>query len=115
MLAGQLEDVVAELEGARLDAGLFAQLGAEQAALVRAALGEDAGTDNDEETPDDGEAGSSLADRDAVDSGKPEADDIEDDGVAEEILRLREALEASRRVQAALRAYLELLSAPPAA
>jgi hypothetical protein len=116
VLLGELEDLVAELEGARLDVDLFAQMSPAQAELVRAALGEDAGSDDDEEPPEAvGEDRSSLVDRDAIDAGKPEADDIDDDEVADEILRLRVALESSRRVQAALRAYLELLSAPPAA
>ena len=116
VLLGELEDLVAELEGARLDVDLFAQMSPAQAELVRAALGEDAGSDDDEESPEaDAADGSSLVDRDAIDAGKPEADDIDDDDVADEILRLREALESSRRAQAALRAYLELLSAPPAA
>ena len=116
VLLGELEDLVAELEGARLDVDLFAQMSPAQAELVRAALGEDAGSDDDEEPPEaDAADGSSLVDRDAIDAGKPEADDIDDDDVADEILRLREALESSRRAQAALRAYLELLSAPPAA
>ena len=116
VLLGELEDLVAELEGARLDVDLFAQMSPAQAELVQAALGEDAGSDDDEESPEaDAADGSSLVDRDAIDAGKPEADDIDDDEVADEILRLRVALESSRRVQAALRAYLELLSAPPAA
>jgi hypothetical protein len=116
VLLGELEDLVAELEGARLDVDLFAQMSPAQAELVRAALGADAVSADDDEPPEaDGEEGSSLVDRDAIDAGKPEADDIDDDDVADEILRLREALESSRRVQAALRAYLELLSAPPAA
>jgi hypothetical protein len=115
VLLGELEDLMAELEGARLDVDLFAQMSPAQAELVRAALGEDAGSDDEEPPEADGEDGSSLVDRDAVDVGKPEADDIDDDDAADEILRLREALESSRRVQAALRAYLELLSAPPAA
>jgi hypothetical protein len=116
VLLGELEDLVAELEGARLDVDLFAQMSPAQAELVRAALGQDAGSDDDEEPPEAGAGdGSPLVDRDAVGAGKPEADDIDDDDVADEILRLREELESSRRVQAALGAYLELLSAPPAA
>jgi hypothetical protein len=116
VLLGELEDLVAELEGARLDVDLFAQMSPAQAELVRAALGADEGSDDDEESPQaDAADGSLLVDRDAIDAGKPEADDIDDDDVADEILRLREALESSRRLQAALRAYLELLSAPPAA
>ena len=109
MLIGQLEDVVAELEGARLDAELFAQLRPEEAELVRAALGEDADTDEvEEEAPqDDGELGFSLDFDDVAGAGEPEGESLED-----EIARLDEELVQSRRVQAALQSYLELLSRP---
>src|SRR5579859_5271611 len=110
VLLGELEDVVAGLEGPRLDVGLFAQMSPAQAELVRAALGGDAGSEDEEPPEADGEDGSSLVDRDVVGAGKPEADDIDDDDAAEEILRLREALESSRRAQAALQRYLELLA-----
>src|SRR2546423_4616188 len=39
MLIEQLEDVLAEAEGARLDVGLFAQMSPDEARLVQAALG----------------------------------------------------------------------------
>jgi hypothetical protein len=115
VLLGELEDLVAGLEGARLDVDLFAQMSPAHAELVRAALGEDAKSDDEEPPGADGEDGSSLVDRDAVGAGKPEADDIDDDDAADEILRLREALESSRRAQAALQRYLELLSGAPGA
>jgi hypothetical protein len=115
VLLGELEDLVAGLEGTRLDGDLFAQMSPAQAELVRAALGEDAGSDDEEPPEADGDDGSSPADRDAIGAGKPEVDDIDDDDVAEEILRLRQALESSRRAQAALERYLELLAGAPGA
>ena len=102
MLVEQLEDVLAEAEGARLDDDLFAQLSAEDAGIVRTALGLDVDAEPDAEPEDeeDGEA-------------EMEADDPED--LEAEIVRLQEVIESSRRVQAALEQYLALLSGTPVA
>src|SRR2546423_13254656 len=54
MLVEQLEDVLAEAEGARLDVGLFAQMSPDEARLVQAALG---GAVNGVASPEAGEDG----------------------------------------------------------
>jgi len=100
MLAEQLEDVLAEVEGARLDAALFAKMSADDAGLVRAALGEDRAPQPDEDAE--------PADDDDAETG------ADQDDVEAEIVRLQEELESSRRAQAALEQYLELLSEAPA-
>ena len=109
MLVGQLEAVLAEIEGPQLDAGLFALMSSEDAALVRVALGQDLGGElGDEADPnDDGFEFSLDFDEDEVETGETEEDDLE-----EEVTRLQSEIESSRRMQAALRQYLELLSAP---
>jgi hypothetical protein len=99
MLVGVLEDVLAELEGARLDAALFAKMSPDDAGLVRAALGEDREPEPDEEV-------------EAADDDEAEPDAGQDD-VEAEIVRLQEELDSSRRVQAALEQYLELLASAP--
>src|SRR5258708_5891482 len=112
MLVEQLEDVLAEVEGARLDAGLFAQMSPDEARLVQAALGEavNGGTWQEEEDvePDD-DFGLSL---DVEDNDAHLAAAAIYDGEAE-VARLREVIESSRLVQAALQRYLALLSAQP--
>jgi hypothetical protein len=99
MLVEQLEDVLAEADGARLDADLFAQMSPGDASLARTALGldEDPGP---EAEPEDDEA----------ETGAADPDDLE-----EEIARLQDVIESSRRVQAALERYLALLSGQPVA
>jgi hypothetical protein len=90
MLAEQLEETVALLEGQRVDGEIYARLDAADADLVRVAL-RDAITDDPEdefETDFD-----------------PRAD------AEEEIARLQEELEASARTQSALERYLAALTA----
>jgi hypothetical protein len=106
MLVGQLEDVLAEVEGARLDADLFAQMSPDDAGLVRAALGQNVNADPDEAEPEDDDFGFPVD----FDAGEAETNETEQDDVEEEIARLQAELGSSRRVQAALERYLELLS-----
>ena len=110
MLEQQLDDTVAEIESQRVDAGLYAQMSPEDAGLVRAALGQDLdGEPGEEADPNDDGFELSLGfDGDEAELGET-VDDVE-----EEIARLQAELESSRRVQAALERYLELLSGPPA-
>jgi hypothetical protein len=112
MLVGQLEDVLAEVEGARLDADLFAQMSPDDVRLVQAALGADLAAEPGEEPePADDDFGFSLdLEDDPAQTGEVRADDVE-----AEIARLQEVLEASRRAQAALERYLALLAGQPVA
>jgi hypothetical protein len=105
MLAEQLEDVLAEVEGARLDADLFAKMSPDDAGLVRAALGDDVDMEPEGEDPP-GDDGFTF-------SLDVEDDEAGTDDVEAEIARLQEELESSSRVQAALEQYLELLSKQP--
>jgi hypothetical protein len=95
MLVEQLEDIVAEADGARLDADAFAQMSPDDARLARTALGLDGDADSDAEAEVDDEA----------ETGAADPEDLE-----AEIARLQEVIESSRRVQAALERYLALLS-----
>jgi hypothetical protein len=98
MLAEQLEDVVAEADGPALDASLFARMSDEDASLVRVAFGDVAlPFDPDEDGGEDADAGDEA---------------VTVDVVGEEITRLEDEIESSRRVQAALSQYLELLAEP---
>ena len=111
MLVEQLEDVLAEADGARLDAGLFAQMTPDEARLVQAALGEAVNGGTWQEAGEgvelDDDFGLSLdLEDDDVDLDAAAADDVE-----VEVARLREVLESSRLLQAALQRYLALLSA----
>jgi len=118
VLAEQVEDVLAETTGPQVDAAVFARMSDDDTALVRAALGEDAFVDDDpdeEELPDDDDDfgfSSDFEDEDADDNAVDDDDDA--DGVDEEIARLQGEIESSRRTQAALERYVELLSEPPA-
>jgi hypothetical protein len=98
MLAEQLEDVVAEADGPALDASLFARMSDEDVSRVRVAFG-DVGLpfDPDEDSSEDAGAG------DEAETG---------DVTGEEVARLEDEIESSRRVQAALAQYLELLAEP---
>jgi hypothetical protein len=90
MLAEQLEETVALLEGQRLDNELYARLGAGDAEIVRVAL------------------------RDAITDAPEDEFETEFDPRAdaeEEIARLREELDASARTQSALERYLAALTA----
>jgi hypothetical protein len=103
LLAEELEDLVAEVEGARVDAAAFAEMRPDEVALAVTALGRDAGLDDEEELTDELEgAEAELEDGDAG------------DGVEDEIARLQGELEASHRVQAALERYIALLADAPA-
>jgi hypothetical protein len=114
MLVEQLEDVLAEIEGARLDADLFAQMSLDEAQLVRAALGEDIDTGTEQEAEPEGDGFEFSIDLDADEAGTGEdAEDAEDE-VEAEVVRLQAELERSRRAQAALQRYLELVSQHPA-
>jgi hypothetical protein len=112
MLVEQLEDVLAEADGARLDAGLFAQMSPDEARLVQAALGEavNGGTwqEAGEGVEPDDDFGLSLDLEDDADLDAAATDDVE-----AEVARLREVLESSLLLQAALQRYLALLSAQP--
>ena len=111
MLVSQLEDVLAEADGPQVDALLFAQMSQDEIALVRAALGEYAFVNTDEEAvPDDNDVDFSPD----FDDGEAESSDAGGDGVEEEVARLEGEIESSRQIQAALERYLDLLSAPPA-
>jgi hypothetical protein len=102
MLVEQLEDIVAEADGARLDADAFAQMSPDDARLARTALGLDGDADSDPEAEVDGDDfGFSL---------DLEDDEADPEDLEAEIARLQEVIESSRRVQAALERYLALLS-----
>jgi hypothetical protein len=102
MLVEQLEDIVAEADGARLDADAFAQMSPDDARLARTALGLDGDADSDAEAEVDGDDfGFSL---------DLEDDEADPEDLEAEIARLQEVIESSRRVQAALERYLALLS-----
>jgi hypothetical protein len=107
MLVEQLEDIVAEADGARLDADAFAQMSPDDARLARTALGLDGDADSDAEAEVDGDDfGFSLnLEDDEAETGAADPEDLE-----AEIARLQEVIESSRRVQAALERYLALLS-----
>ena len=91
MLTEQLEETVASVDGAQVDAAVYAQLDPDDLELVRAALRDtdlEAALDDDAQ-PDDG------------------ADRAQED--EEEIARLQGELNRSGRLQAALERYLEAL------
>jgi len=115
VLVLELEDVLAGADGTRVDAGIFAHMSEDETALVRAALGEVALADEDEEddedeTLDDADdfGFSDEFDDDEADPGADTGDEVED-----EVTRLQEEIESSRRIQAALERYVELLSTAP--
>lgn len=94
----ELEDILAGAGGQRVDADVFAQMSSEDVRLVRAALGDD----------------SAVVDRVSRDDLEPL---VQSEAVSheleEEISRLEGELASSRRVQAALDRYLELLASRP--
>jgi len=95
LLTEQLEETIASLEGARVDAAVYAQLSPDDVQLVRAALRD---TDHEEAVFD------AQADAEA---SPDDADDAQED--EEEILRLQGELDLSGRLQAALERYLDVL------
>ena len=95
VLREQLEAVVADVEGPRIDEEAFARMAPEDAELVRAILasgleGEDPDLDPEDEWYDIGE------------TDEPEAESFED-----EVRRLEEEIAESRRLQQALTSYLD--------
>lgn len=113
LLTEQLEETVASLEGARVDAAVYAQLGLDDVQLVCAALrhndhDEAVFDDDDDEAVFDEDADAEAAPDDADDTQeeKEEEDTQEDE---EEILRLQGELDVSGRLQAALERYLDVL------
>jgi hypothetical protein len=96
-LREQLEAVVADAEGPRIDEEAFARMAPEDAELVREILasgldGEDPDLDPDDEWYDMDE------------TQEPEAESFED-----EVRRLEEEIAESRRLQQALKSYLDAL------
>jgi len=96
-LREQLEAVVADVEGPRIDEEAFARMAPEDAELVREILasgldGEDPDLDPEDEWYDVGE------------TEEPEAESFED-----EVRRLEEEIAESRRLQQALKSYLDAL------
>jgi hypothetical protein len=95
VLREQLEAVVADVEGPRIDQEAFARMTPEDADLVRAILasgleGEDPDLDPEDEWYDIGE------------TDEPETESFED-----EVRRLEEEIAESRRLQQALTSYLD--------
>jgi hypothetical protein len=98
MLVEQLEDVLAEADGAALDTAVFARMGDEDASRVRAAFGNvEPSLDPDDELDD---------------VGGGDLEDETGDDVLEEAARLQDEIESSRRTQTALAQYLDLLAEP---
>ena len=95
VLREQLEAVIADVEGPRIDQEAFARMAPEDADLVRAIVasgleGEDPDLDPEDEWYDIGE------------TDEPEAESFED-----EVRRLDEEIAESRRLQQALTSYLD--------
>ena len=95
VLREQLEAVVADVEGPRIDEEAFARMAPEDAELVRAILasgleGEDPDLDPEDEWYDIGE------------TDEPDPESFED-----EVRRLEEEIAESRRLQQALTSYLD--------
>jgi hypothetical protein len=104
LLVEQLEELHAEVDGERLDASLFAEMDAEDVEIVRAALGYETEPDDVDEDDEewDVEEGEALSEQEAADDAAVEAE------------RLEAEISSSRRAQAALTRYLELLPQPSA-
>jgi PPOX class probable F420-dependent enzyme len=99
-LRDRVEEVSAELEGPRIDAEVFARISAEDAEVIRAAFGEDAGPP---ELGYEEEVARALEDDDEVD---PKAQRRE---LLEELARLRGEIDDSRRRQRAFEHYMDAL------
>jgi hypothetical protein len=98
-IAEQIEVIVAEIEGPRIDEEAFARMAPEDVEAVRAILEPDGGPGPEEEWL--GLAGSDEADTES---------DETDDETEEEIARLQQEIAASRRRQEVLERYIEALS-----
>jgi len=94
MLTVELQDIFAEAARGDIDAAVFAAMTPEDAVRVRVALGNVESVDWDD-----------IAGEDDADDDTDDAPGIDE----EEVARLRGELESSRRSQAALERYLELL------
>jgi hypothetical protein len=98
MLTVELEDILADATRDEIDAAVFAAMAPEDAVRVRAALGNIESIDWDDV------------------EGEEEGDGDVDDAVGvdeEEVARLQDEIASSRRSQAALERYLELLDTKP--
>jgi hypothetical protein len=104
-LEEQVEAIVAEVEGPRVDEEAFARMAPEDAEEVRAALLQTDDQALDVEWLD-------LVEEDADDASSGERGNGEEreEDVAEELDRLHEEIAASRRRQEALERYLEALN-----
>lgn len=110
LLAEQLEETVASVEGARVDTTLYAQLTTEDVALVRTALRDVLNEgDEDESSADDADDLDVEAADDADDD--LDEDDPQDEDEAE-IARLQDELAQSAQLQAALERYLDIVGGP---
>lgn len=103
-LHGQLEEVIAELAGDRIDEDAFARMAADEVELVRAALADSRARD--------------LAFREELAAGwlpEDEQEDAEEEQRERlaEVARLQEEIAACRRRQQAFVSYLRALSQPP--
>jgi len=96
MLTVELQDLLADAARGEIDATVFAAMAPEDAVRVRAALGNLESVDWDD-----------------VEDEEEDERDVDADDVAgldeEEVARLQDELASSRRTQAALERYLELL------
>ena len=109
-LRDQLEEVVLEQEGPRIDREAYARMEPDDVAVVRELLDESWSADEDEEEDDDSDF---LL---VVDDGGVLADDDEEDEDEDEVARLQGEIASCRARQRALERYLEALeAAPPAA
>ncbi len=101
-LSEQIEEIVAETEGPRIDEEAFAGMTPEDAAALRAVLQLDGEPLSEEEPlPEDDWLG-------PEESSEPDPDEPEDDA-EEEIARLQAEVAESRRRQALLERYIEAL------
>ena len=111
LLIEQLEETVASIEGARVDADLDAQLSPDDALLVRAALHlgnpDDVHGSEDEESDEYEEEGEEEEGEEGEEDQHEEEEDEDED--EQEIVRLQGELDSSGKLQAALERYLDLL------
>jgi len=103
MLAGQIEELVAELIGARIDEEAFATMTPEDAETVRELLGAPPDFEVDEEWADDEVEGAEAGADDPAEAEDPAAE------LEAEISRLEAEIAVSRRRQQALERYLAAL------
>jgi hypothetical protein len=100
-LADQLESIVAEEEGRRVDEEAFARMAPEDVAIVRELLGDGWEFEEDEEEDElGGDVGFLLDDEDG---------ELEEEEGADEVARLQGLLESCRTSQRALERFIEAL------